>query len=103
MSTLILGFMAAVVVLAGYALAHAWRRAMRASGPLPLHGMIRRLGLTPGEAGEGLGVDTLAFAARRCAFCDLADECRHRLQTAEPLPADCPNAELFARVSRPAA
>lgn len=103
METLILGFMAAVVILVGYALAHSWRRAMRASGPLPLHGMIRRLGLTPGEAGDGLGVEALAVAARRCAFCDRVDECRHRLRSSEPLPADCPNAELLARVSRPAA
>ncbi len=101
MELLVLGV--AFVVVMGYALLHAWRRVMRDHPPLPLHGMIRRLGLTPGEAGEGLDVDTLAFAARRCAFCDLGEQCRHRLQTGEPLPADCPNAELFARVSRPAA
>lgn len=99
-TVLVLGMLLA---LAGYALAGAWRRAMRDSGPLPLHGMIRRLGLTPGEAGEGVGVEALASAGRRCAFCDRGEECRHRLQTGEPLPEDCPNAALFVQLTHPAA
>jgi hypothetical protein len=96
--TLILGLMAVIVVFVGYALAQAWRHVMRQEdAQLPIYGMLQRQGARTGDMLE------LAQAARRCAFCDLADECRHRLQTGAPLPADCRNAELFARVSRPAA
>lgn len=95
MEILVLGV--AFVVAVGYALVQAWRHVAREDAPLPLYGMLRRQG---GAAGDVL---ELAHAARRCAYCDLGETCRHRLQTGEPLPADCPNAALFARVSRPAA
>ena len=95
MEILVLGVSFAVVV--GYALVHTWRHMMRDDTPLPIYGMLKRQGTAASDVLE------IAQAARRCAFCDLGEECRHHLQTGAPLPAACPNARLFARVSRPAA
>ena len=91
----------AAIVLAGYGLANAWRHVLRDKAALPLYGMLRHQGLTPVEAGDELGVEALAYAARRCAFCDQGAECRQRVAVGEPAPADCPNTSLFARLSRP--
>jgi hypothetical protein len=91
----------AVIVLIGYGLANAWRHALRDNAPLPLYGMLRHQGLTPVEAGDELGVEALAYAARRCAFCGSGAECRQRVAAGQAAPADCPNAALFERLSRP--
>jgi hypothetical protein len=93
----------AVIVLVGYGLAHAWRHVLRDKGALPLYGMLRQQGLTPVEAGDELGVEALAYAARRCAFCDQGAECRQRVAAGQAAPADCPNTGLFAQLSRPVA
>jgi hypothetical protein len=91
----------AVIVLIGYGLANAWRHALRDKAPLPLYGMLRHRGLTPVEAGDELGVEALAYAARRCALCNQGAECRQRVAAGQAAPADCPNSALFARLSRP--
>lgn len=91
----------AVIVLIGYGLANAWRHVLHDNAALPLHGMLRNQGITPFEAGDVLGVEALANAARRCTFCGYGAECRQRVAAGEPAPADCPNTGLFARLSRP--
>lgn len=99
---LVLGYLA-VLALLGYALARAWRQAMRQAAPLPLYGMLRSQGLTLGEAGDSAGVEALAQAARRCAFCGSGAECRRRIAERSPPPAHCHNGALFSRISRPRA
>lgn len=91
----------AVIVLLGYGLAHAWRHVLHDKAALPLYGMLRHQGLTPIEAGDEVGVEALAYAARRCALCGSGAGCRQRLAVGEPAPTDCPNTGLFARLSRP--
>jgi hypothetical protein len=90
----------AVIVLVGYGLANAWRHVMRNNAPLPLYGMLRHEGFTAREAGNELGVEALAYAARRCALCGYGAECRQRLAACQAAPADCPNAVLFTRLTR---
>ena len=92
----------AVIVLLGYGLANAWRHVLHDKAALPLYGMLKHRGLTLVEAGDQVGVDALAHAARRCAFCGSGADCRQRVAAGEPAPADCPNAGLLARLSRPA-
>lgn len=91
----------AVIVLLGYGLANAWRHVLHDKAALPLYGMLRHRGLTLVEAGHAVGVEALAYAARRCAFCGSGADCRRRVAAGEPVPADCPNTGLFARLSRP--
>jgi hypothetical protein len=91
----------AVIVLVGYGLANAWRHVLSDKAGLPLYGMLRHKGLTLVEAGDEVGVDALAYAARRCAVCGSGADCRQRVAAGEPAPADCPNTSLFARLSRP--
>lgn len=93
----------AIVILIAYGLAHAWRHVLHDKAALPLYGMLRHQGLTLVEAGDEVGVEALAYAARRCAFCGAGADCRQRVAAGEPAPADCPNASLLARLSRPAA
>jgi hypothetical protein len=93
----------ALIVLVGYGLANAWQHVMRDKAPLPLYGMLRHEGFTAREAGDELGVEALAHAARRCAFCNQGAECRQRVAAGQGAPAGCPNTALFARLSRPAA
>ena len=94
---------AAAIALIAYALALAWRKVMRDKAPLPLEGMLRQKGVTSVEAGEALGIETLAHAARRCAYCSSGEQCQQRVAAGEPPPADCPNAELFMQLARPRA
>jgi len=93
----------AVLVLLGYGLAHAWRHVLHDPEPLPLYDMVRQQGLTPLEAQDVIGVEAIAFAARRCAFCGSGPECRRRVAAGQPAPAHCPNAGLFAGLTRPRA
>lgn len=93
----------AIVILVGYGLADAWRHVLRDKAALPLHGMLRNQGLTLVEAGDAVGVEALAYAARRCAFCGAGADCRRRVAAGQPAPAHCPNTGLLARLSRPAA
>lgn len=93
----------AVIVLIGYGLANAWRHALRDNAPLPLYGMLKHEGFTAREAGDELGVEALAYAARRCAFCGYGAECRQRVAAGQAAPADCPNAALFAALTPPRA
>ncbi len=90
------GLALAVLALVAWGLVAAWRRMMRESGPLPLFGMLKQKGVTAFEAGDELGAEALARAARRCACCGTGDECRQRVAAGAPPPADCPNAALFA-------
>lgn len=98
MEILVLGVVTGIVILAGYALAHAWRRVMRDDAPLPIYGMLKRRNVQPADESAMVA---LAQAARRCAFCSLGEECRRRVAAGEPAPVDCPNADLW--LSRPAA
>jgi hypothetical protein len=96
----------AAVVLAtvaglAYVLALAWQHVLGDTGPLPLYDMIRRHGLTAGEATDELGLQRLAYAARRCAFCSDGGQCQRRMAAGEPAPAGCPNLGLFAYLTRP--
>ena len=102
MTVLLLVTFLAVIVLLGYGLANAWRHVLHDKAALPLYGMLKHRGLTLVEAGDQVGVDALAYAARRCAFCAAGVDCRQRIAAGEPTPADCPNSGLFARLSRPA-
>ena len=100
---LLLGVLAAAIALAAFGLAAAWRRVMRDRAPLPLYAMLTQHGLSADEVGDALGVEALAFAVRRCAFCGSGEQCRQRLAAGAPAPADCPNAELFGGLTRPRA
>jgi hypothetical protein len=91
----------AVLALVGTALARAWRQAVRADAPLPLYGMLRNQGLSPGEVDDAAGFGTLAYAARRCAFCASCSDCRRRVAARTPPPAHCPNGAMFERLTRP--
>ena len=101
MTVLLLVTFLAVIVLLGYGLANAWRHVLSDKAALPLYGMLRHRGLTPVEAGDEVGVEALAYAARRCAFCGSGADCRQRVAAGESAPTDCPNTGLFARLSRP--
>lgn len=101
--TVTVGFALAAIALVAYGLVTAWRRMMRESGPLPLFGMLRQRGVAAFEASDELAVEALARAARRCASCGSGDQCRQRVATGAPPPADCPNAALFAGLVRPSA
>jgi hypothetical protein len=100
-SVLAAAMLSLVAMLLGYGLAVAWRRVLRAETPLPFYGMLRREGLSPGEACEAMGLPALAVASRRCAFCASGAQCRARLAAGAPAVAGCPNAELFAALRRP--
>ena len=100
-SVLAAAMLSLVAVLLGYGLAVAWRRALRAQVPLPFYGMLRREGLSAGEAREAVGVHALALASRRCAFCAAGAPCRARLAAGGPAAGDCPNAGLFVALRRP--
>lgn len=91
----------AVIVLVAYGLANAWRHVLNDKAALPLYGMLSHEGLTLVEAGDAVGVEALAYAARRCAFCGSGADCRQRVAAGQSAPADCPNASLFARLSQP--
>jgi D-arabinose 1-dehydrogenase-like Zn-dependent alcohol dehydrogenase len=95
------GLALAAIALVACGLVAAWRHLMRDRGPLPLFGMLRQKGVTAFEAGDELGAEALANAARRCAYCGSGDECRQRVAAGTPPPADCPNAALFAGLARP--
>jgi uncharacterized protein DUF6455 len=97
---LVLSYLA-VLALVGVALARAWRQALRASAPLPLYGMLRNQGLSPGEADDAAGFEALAYAARRCAFCAAGGDCRQRVAAGTPPPEHCPNGAMFERLTRP--
>ena len=77
-----------------YAVLAAWRRAMHEEGRLPLFALLDR---RPAEIREGIGCETLALAARRCAFCGHKQECRAWVASAksESCPSYCPNAGVF--------
>jgi len=92
---------AALAALLGYGLVDAWRYALRDAAPLPLIGMLRLHGLSPGEAQESLGSQGLAEAAQRCAFCASGSDCAGHVVAGRSAPATCPNASLFAELSRP--
>lgn len=101
MTTILVLSYLAVLVLVGTALARAWRQAVHQATPLPLYGMLRNQGLSPGEAHEAAGLETLAYAARRCAFCASGADCRRRVAAGTPPPAHCPNGAMFERLTRP--
>ena len=100
-SVLAAAMLAMVAVLLGYGLAVAWGRALHAETPLPFYGMLRREGLSPGEARDAVGLSTLAVASRRCAFCASGAQCRARLAAGAPAVDGCPNAGLFVALRRP--
>src|SRR3970040_1295422 len=95
-NVLIFAPLAGVAALLGYGLFDAWRRMFRDSTPLPLFDLLRREGLSPGEAQEQLGAEALAYATRRCTLCATGGDCSARLAA-----GDCPNAGLFAELRQP--
>lgn len=95
-NVLIFAPLAAFAALLGYGLFDAWRRVLRNSTRLPMFGILRREGLSPGEAQEQLGAEALAHATRRCTLCATGDDCSARLAA-----GDCPNAGLFAQLRQP--
>jgi hypothetical protein len=95
-NVLIFAPLAAVAALLGYGLVDAWRRVLRDSAPLPLFDILRREGLSPGEAQDALGAEALAYATRRCTLCATGGDCSARLAA-----GDCPNAGLFAELRQP--
>jgi len=99
-STLLVLAVAAVVALLAYGLGDAWRYALRRA-PLPLLGMLRQGGVSPGEAQEALGRDRLSVAARRCALCASGSRCVELVNAGMEAPIDCPNAPLLAELRRP--
>jgi hypothetical protein len=101
-STLMVLAVAAVAALLAYGLADAWRYALRRA-PLPLLGMLRQGGVSPGEAQEALGRQRLRVAARRCALCASGSWCAELVKAGMEAPIDCPNALLFAELRRPRA
>ena len=97
MSSVLGVVLAAVALLLTVALAYAvlaaWRRVMHEEGRLPLFALLDR---RPPEESERIASDTLALAARRCAFCGRKQECRAWLASArsESYPQYCPNSSL---------
>ncbi|MEO8717688.1 MAG: DUF6455 family protein [Burkholderiales bacterium] len=102
-TTLVVGISVAALAFVAYALVSAWRKVMRDKTPLPLYGMLTRMGLTAPEAAEQLGIEAVAHAARRCALCGSSEECQQRVAAGTPPPADCPNGALFSELTRPQA
>jgi uncharacterized protein DUF6455 len=95
-----LGVVLAVVALSltgalAFAFLAGWRRIMQDEGPLPLFAMLDRRGTAVAQ--QGLEPQTLAHAARRCAFCGYKQECREWFASAqsEPCPPYCLNASLL--------
>jgi uncharacterized protein DUF6455 len=103
MTTIVLLSFVAILAVVGYALAVAWRQAVHQAASLPLYGMLRTQGISPGEASDAASLKALAHAARRCAFCGSGAECRQRVAAGSPAPVDCVNGALFARLARPSA
>jgi len=103
LSVLLAALLLAAVAAVAYGLAAAWQRVLADGDPLPLYGMLRHQGLTPGEATDELGVQRLAYAARRCAFCAYGAQCQRRIAAGEGTPAGCPNLGLFVSLTRPRA
>jgi len=101
-STSIVLAVAAVAALLAYGLGDAWRYAFRRA-PLPLFGMLRQGGVSPGEAQEVLGRDRLSVAARRCALCASGSWCAELVNAGMAAPIDCPNAPLLSELRRPRA
>lgn len=93
---LVAGFVFIVAVLV-LGIVIAWRRVMRSGGPLPMFGMLSRLGITPQRVEESVGLETMAHAVRRCAMCDSRPECEQRVAAGMPAPEHCPNAGVFAQ------
>ena len=87
---------AAVALLLSVALAYAvlaaWRRVTQEEGRLPLFALLDRR-----SPEDRIGCETLALAARRCAFCGHKQECRAWVAAAksESCPPYCPNAGVF--------
>jgi hypothetical protein len=101
-STLIVLTVAALAALLAYGLADAWRYAFRRA-PLPLLGMLRQGGVSPGEAQAVLGRDGLTDATRRCALCASGSMCAELVSAGMQAPIDCPNLPLLAELRRPRA
>jgi hypothetical protein len=101
-STLLVLAVAAVAALLAYGLPDAWRYAFR-KARLPLLGMLRQAGVSPGEAQQALGRGTLSDAARRCALCTNGSWCAELEKAGMAAPLDCPNAALFAELRLPRA
>ena len=83
-----------LTVALAYAMLVAWRRVMDEEGRVPLFTLLDR---RPPEGREGIGCETLALAARRCAFCGHKQECRAWVAAgkSESCPPYCPNAGIF--------
>ena len=101
-STLIVLTLGAVAALLLYGLPDAWRYVSRKSS-LPLLGMLRQSGVSPGEAQAVLGRNGLSDATRRCVHCASGSWCAELVKAGMEAPIDCPNALLFAELRRPRA
>ena len=103
--SLLIGITLAVVALSlgaafVYLLVVAWRIALHDDAPLPLFGMIRRLGTTPQGLEAVVSTENLALAARRCTFCGSKEQCRAWLASGrqDGGPAYCPNSALLEQL-----
>jgi hypothetical protein len=101
-STLLVLTLGAVAALLVYGLPDAWRYALR-KAPLPLLGMIRQGGVSPGEAQSVLGREALSGAAQRCAHCANGSWCAELVKAGMAAPIDCPNKPLLDELRRPRA
>ena len=82
--------------LFAYAVAKAWRNALRSSdGPPPLFTMLGLRGRAADQVQDELGADAIAVALRRCAFCSSGESCRERAGAGLPMPDYCPNAAFI--------
>ena len=87
--------------LFSYAVAIAWRNALRNSDvPPPLFTMLALRGRAPDQLLDELGADAIARALRRCVFCSSGVSCQQRAGAGLPMPDHCPNqAFIDARTS----
>ena len=69
------------------------RKGLHDDVPLPMFAMLERQGLTLRQVEEAVGLNELALAARRCAFCSSRADC-----TADPVW--CPNEPILRRAKR---
>ena len=83
-----------LVVAIAYGMVKNWPIVVLDDTPLPLLDLLQR---RPSNARRGPTAEILAYAVRRCQFCDRKQECREWLASQEQAvgPPYCPNARLL--------
>ncbi len=98
-AAIVLGTLAATVLLSAPALLGWYRRAITREGPYPFGALMQRLAISAdGAAGHEY---ELTAAVSRCASCNAADRCRDWLASGrrEGVEAFCPNASILRDLS----